>query len=71
MAKRDNKNILGKDYISKQAVADMFGVKTQSVGRWILKGEISATKIGREWFLEQKDIEDYLQERKRIGVARL
>lgn len=64
-------NIFNKVYIPKSVVADMIGVKTQSLGRWIHKGVISATKIGRDWYLEQKDIEDYLQERKKIGVARV
>lgn len=76
MAKKTNeknktKRIFDKDYFPKSVVAEMFEVSTQCLGRWIRDGIISATKIGREWYLEKKDIEDYLQERKKFGTARV
>ncbi len=68
-AEPQTRNIFGKDYIPKSVVARMFNVTTQSLGRWIREGRITATKIGRDWYFQEKDIENYLAERTRVGIA--
>jgi len=75
-ATRKSKNeildIFGIKYFSVEYVSRLFGgVSTQSINKWALTGQITATKIGKFWYFTETDIKDYLGEKTKIGVAKI
>lgn len=65
-----NRLIFGVEYIHITNAADLMGLKKKTLENMVLRKEITATKIGRSWFLTEPNIKDYLQEKTVIGVAR-
>ena len=68
---REGREILGEKFITMKAVAAMFGCTRQTVGRIIARGELTATKVGRDWLIKPESVKDYLDEKTRIGNATL
>ena len=63
--------LLGVEYLRQKAVADLLGKSRQTIGRWIARGEITATKLGREWIIKPESLREYLDEKTRIGRAKI
>lgn len=45
--------------------AKILRLNTETVARYIREGKISAVKLGRVWRVEEKDLEEFIRERKR------
>lgn len=70
--KKDTLEIFGITYFSVDYVSKLLGgISTQAINRWALRGEITSTKIGRNWYFTEGDIKDYLSEKTKIGVSRV
>lgn len=63
------RDILGVEYLTQKDVAEMLGKTRQTIGRWIAKGELTATRLGRDWLIRPESIKEYLNEKTQIGVA--
>ena len=61
--------LLGVEYLTQKAVADMLGKSRQTIGRWIRAGELTATRLGRDWLIKPESIKEYLNEKTQIGIA--
>lgn len=70
MTEQENRTIFGVKYLTTKNAAKILGVAPGSVARWILNGELTGTKIGKNWFLTETNIKDFLNEKTKIGVAR-
>jgi len=70
MSEKKSKSIFGVEYLTTKATAEILGVTPQSVARWVLQGELTATKIGKNWYLTESNIKDFLTEKTKIGVAK-
>lgn len=70
MNEQKNRLIFGVEYLTTKAAAEILGVTPQSVARWVLQGELTATKIGKYWYLTESNIKDFLTERTKIGIAK-
>lgn len=70
MEDQENRSIFGVKYIHINNAANILGLKKKTLERIILVGEITATKIGRSWFLTESNIKDYLEEKTKIGVVK-
>jgi len=46
-------------------VAKILRLNSETVARYIREGKISAVKLGRVWRIEEKDLEQFIRERKR------
>lgn len=68
---KDTTDIMGVEYLTQNAVAKMFNKSRQTIGRWIARGEITATKLGREWIIKPESLQEYLDEKTRIGRAKI
>ena len=44
-------------------VADLCGVSEKTVRRWIGTGELPAAKLGSQWRIRPRDLEDFIRER--------
>lgn len=71
MKEQKNRLIFGVEYLTTRNAAQILGVTPQSVARWILQGELTGTKIGKNWFLTESDIKDFLTEKTKLGVAKV
>jgi len=45
--------------------AKILRLNSETVARYIREGKISAVKFGRVWRVEEKDLEEFIRERKR------
>ena len=45
-------------YYSPDEFAKMYGVHKQTVWRWIREGKLNAIRIGNQYHIRQKDIDD-------------
>lgn len=45
--------------------AKILRLNSETVARYIREGKISAVKLGRVWRVEEKDLEEFIRERKR------
>ncbi len=57
-----------KRYLTAVEIAEMLQVSIDTVRNWInrKKNPLPAFKIGREWRVERKDLDDFIQQRKNI-----
>ncbi len=54
-----------EEYYSTEQVAKMLGIKNViTVRRWILKRQIAAIKIGKEYRITKSDLDKFLSDRK-------
>jgi excisionase family DNA binding protein len=52
-------------YFTTEQVAEMLGVKNPiTVRRWIMRRQITAVKIGKEYRIAQTDLDKFIEERK-------
>ena len=70
MTEQQNRFIFGDEYLTTKNAAKILGVAPGSVARWILNGELTGTKIGKNWFLTETNIKDFLNEKTKIGTVR-
>ena len=70
MTKQENRLIFGVEYLTTRNAAQILGVTPQSVARWVLQGELTGTKIGKNWFFMESNLKDFLAEKTKIGVAK-
>lgn len=70
MTRQNNRLIFGIEYITTQNAAKILGVTPQSVARWVLQGELTGTKIGKNWFFTETNLKDFLAEKTKIGIAK-
>ena len=52
----DNGNIFER-IIKTEAAADRMGVTPDAVVKWIKKGQLPAVKVGRDWLIEENDLQ--------------
>ena len=57
-----------KPYLTTEEIAEMLQVSIDTVRSWInrKKNPLPAFKIGREWRVERKDLDEFIQQRKNI-----
>lgn len=54
-----------EEYYTTEQVAKMLGIKNViTVRRWILKRQITAIKIGKEYRITKSDLDKFLADRK-------
>ncbi len=52
-------------YFTTEQVAMMLGIKNPiTVRRWIMRRQITAVKIGKEYRIAQTDLDKFIEERK-------
>jgi len=51
---------MGKMF-SVEQIANKFQVHKRTVRRWIKTGQLSAYKVGRQWRVPEKAIEDFIK----------
>ena len=49
-----------KAFFSIKDVAETLGVNERTVRRWIKAGHMSGHRVGRQWRISKKDIEEFL-----------
>jgi len=57
-------------YLTTKEAAKILGVLPRQVTRLIGAGKIKASKIGRDWIINEKDLNDYLDRRRSPGRPR-
>jgi excisionase family DNA binding protein len=60
--------VLEKPYLTVEEIAEMLQVSIDTVRNWInrKRNPLPAFKIGREWRVERKDLNEFIQQRKNI-----
>lgn len=60
--------MLEKPYLTVEEIAEMLQVSIDTVRNWInrKKNPLPGFKIGREWRVERKDLDEFIQQRKNI-----
>jgi putative molybdopterin biosynthesis protein len=55
-----------RPYLTAEEVAELLSVSVDTVRNWCTrkKNRLPAFKIGREWRIEKKDLDKFIQERK-------
>jgi len=53
--------------LTTHEVADRLGINARSVARLIQQGRLVATKRGRDWFIEEIEVERFAKARKPAG----
>lgn len=54
-----------EEYLTTEQIAQMLGIKNPiTVRRWIMKRQITAIKIGKEYRITKTDFDKFLEERK-------
>lgn len=54
-----------EEYLTTEQVAQMLGIKNPiTVRRWIMKRQITAIRIGKEYRITKTDLDKFLEERK-------
>lgn len=46
-------------------VAELLQLSERTVRRWIESGDLAAHKLGRQWRISTRDLEEYLREQRR------
>ena len=62
-AKGEDSMIVTERYSNPTEIAARLGKATATVLRWIRDGRLKATRPGREWLVEEKDFQEFLQRR--------
>ncbi len=57
---------LNKPYLTPEDIANELGVSVDTVRNWINRKRLVAIKIGRDWRIDRRDYERFLEERKNI-----
>ena len=50
---------------SKKELADLMGVSTKTVGRWIKSGDLHAHRLGGQWRVAEDDARTFIALRRR------
>ncbi len=54
-----------EQYLTTEQVAEILGIKNPiTVRRWIMKRQITAVKIGKEYRIAKTDLDKFIEERK-------
>lgn len=70
--KKETLEIFGITYFSVDYLSRLFGgISTQTINNWALTGKITSTKIGKNWYFTEGDIKDYLNEKTKLGTAKV
>ncbi|MDR0331170.1 MAG: helix-turn-helix domain-containing protein [Chitinispirillales bacterium] len=59
---------LGREFMTAQDAADMWGVSKSAVYKWISAGKPSAVRLGGRYRLRQSDVEAFEAAAKREGA---
>jgi excisionase family DNA binding protein len=51
--------------LTPQQVAERLQVTVQTVVRWLRKGQLKGSKLGRLWRITEEDVDAFLQERRK------
>lgn len=54
-------------YYNVKEIAEMLRVTERGVQKWIREGKITAIKLGREFRVEEKSLEAFLESRKNVN----
>jgi excisionase family DNA binding protein len=59
---------MDKPYLTLDEIAEMLQVSVDTVRNWInrKKDPLPAFKLGREWRVEKKDLDKFIQDRKNV-----
>jgi len=57
---------LNKPYLSAEDIANELSVSVDTVRNWINAKKLVAIKIGRDWRVDRRDYERFLEERKNL-----
>lgn len=55
---------MSKPYLTPEDIANELGVSVDTVRNWINRKRLVAIKIGRDWRIDRRDYERFLEERK-------
>ena len=72
MVSSSNKGQLGLEnwrFLSTQEVAEILGVRVETVRNYIKRGKLPAVKLGRDYKIAQRDLEEFLTPEARRGVS--
>lgn len=58
------------ELLTTAQVADLLGVKPDTVKRYIHRGLIKASKFGRDWLIAPEAVEQYAKTRRKPGRPR-
>ncbi|SDF66153.1 helix-turn-helix domain-containing protein [Sporomusa acidovorans] len=53
-------------YYTVREIADMLKLTERGIQKWIRDGEIVAYKMGREYRIEEKDFQVFMENRKNV-----
>lgn len=53
---------MDKEYLTIKDVAELFNVHTNTVRRWLRRGQLPGRQIGRSWRVSKAAIDAYLAE---------
>ena len=53
-----------EELYSTRQIAQILGVKTVTIRRWVAKGELPAIDLGKEYRISEKDFQKFLEKRK-------
>jgi excisionase family DNA binding protein len=51
--------------LSINAAADLLGVSTKSIRRWITSRDLPAVQLGTHWRIRPQDLETFIRDRRR------
>ena len=72
MVSSSNKGQAGLEswrFLSTQEVAEILGVRVETVRNYIKRGKLPAVKLGRDYKIAQRDLEEFLTPESRRGVS--
>lgn len=52
--------IIELKFYDTSEIAEILGVTTKTVSRYIQNGKVKAQKIGRKWVIHENDLKDFL-----------
>jgi len=52
--------IIELKFYDTSEIAEILGVTTKTVSRYIQDGKVKAQKIGRKWVIHENDLKDFL-----------
>jgi excisionase family DNA binding protein len=55
---------MDKEFLSAKEIADLLGLKVDTVQGWIRRKELPAIKLGNTYRVKREDFEKFLQERR-------
>jgi excisionase family DNA binding protein len=58
-------------YHTTSTIAKQLGVKPDTVLKWIVRGKLKATKVGRDWVIEDTDLQLFSTGEKKKQLVRL